>query len=114
MDSTYYNELFRDGSLPLYNNATQQATAPGSTFKMVSAAAGLSEGVIDTGTIIEDTGTYERLGLNLHCWIYPSNHGKINVVKAIRDSCNYFFCEVGYRLSCPAIPIKKKRIESPL
>lgn len=109
MDSTYYNELLRDGSLPLYNNATQQTTAPGSTFKMVSAAAGLSEGVIDTGTIIEDTGTYERLGLNLHCWIYPSNHGKINVVKAIRDSCNYFFCEVGYRLSLSGDTYKEEK-----
>ena len=42
MDSAYYNSLLQDGSLPLYNNATQQTTAPGSTFKMVTASAGLS------------------------------------------------------------------------
>lgn len=99
MDSAYYNQLLQDGALPLYNNATQQTTAPGSTFKMVTTSAGLTEGVITTGTIVEDTGSFTRLGRDLHCWIYPGSHGKVNVTQAIRDSCNTFFCEVGYRLS---------------
>ncbi len=99
MDSAYYSSLLIDGSLPLYDNSTQQATAPGSTFKMVTAAAGLSEGVIDTSTLIEDTGIFEELDYNLKCWIYPGNHGEENVVDALRDSCNYFFCDVGYLLS---------------
>lgn len=99
MDSAYYNQLLKDGSLPLYNNATQQTTAPGSTFKMVTTSAGLTEGVITTDTIIQDDGAFTKLGRDLHCWVYPSNHGKINVTQAIRDSCNTFFSEVGYRLS---------------
>ncbi|MCD8324745.1 MAG: peptidoglycan glycosyltransferase [Clostridiales bacterium] len=99
MDSDYYNQLLADGSLPLYNNATQQATAPGSTFKMVTASAGLTEGVITVDTEIEDTGIFERLDYSLKCWIYPSSHGNENVITALRDSCNTFFCEVGYRLS---------------
>lgn len=99
MDSAYYNQLLADGSLPLYNNATQQTTAPGSTFKMVMATAGLTEGVIDPSTQIEDTGVFDRLDYNLHCWIYPSSHGLETVTEAIGDSCNTFFCEVGYRLS---------------
>ena len=99
MDSAYYNSLLQDGSLPLYNNATQQTTAPGSTFKMVTASAGLSEGAIDPGTVITDTGIFERLGLKLKCWVYPRNHGSITVSQAIRDSCNYFFAETAYRLS---------------
>ncbi len=99
MDSSYYNSLLQDASLPLYNNATQQATAPGSTFKMVTATAGLSEGVIDVDSEIKDEGIFEELGYNLKCWIYPGNHGYENVVDAIKDSCNYFFCTVGYRLS---------------
>lgn len=98
-DSTYYNELLADGSNPLYNNATQQTTAPGSTFKMVMAAAGLTEGVIDPSTQIQDTGVFDKLDYNLHCWIYPSSHGLETVTEAIRDSCNTFFCEVGYRFS---------------
>ena len=99
MDSSYYNKLLNDKSLPLYDNATQQTTAPGSTYKMVSTAAGLTEGVISPDTIIEDKGVFTKLGLKLRCWVYPSNHGKINAAQAIRDSCNYFFGEVGYRLS---------------
>ncbi|MCD8133520.1 MAG: peptidoglycan glycosyltransferase [Clostridiales bacterium] len=99
MDSAYYNQLLADGSLPLYNNATQQTTAPGSTFKMVMAAAGLTEGVITSTTEIVDTGAFEKLDYYLRCWIYPSAHGSETVAEAIRDSCNTFFCEVGYRLS---------------
>lgn len=99
MDSAYYNKLLSDGSMPLYNNATQQTTAPGSTFKMVMASAGLTEGVITGDTQIEDTGVFNKLDYNLHCWIYPSSHGLETVTQAIGDSCNTFFCEVGYRLS---------------
>ncbi len=99
MDAAYYNRLLTDQSLPLYNNATQQTTAPGSTFKMVTAAAGLTEGVITTDTEIYDSGTFQELDYNLRCWIYPGGHGEENVITALRDSCNTFFCEVGYRLS---------------
>ncbi len=99
MDTAYYNQLLEDNSLPLYNNATQQATAPGSTFKLVTATAGLTEGVIDTSTEIYDSGEFSELDYSLKCWVYPSGHGEENVVGAIRDSCNTFFCEVGYLLS---------------
>ncbi len=99
MDSAYYNSLLEDNSLPLYNNATQQATAPGSTFKMVTASAGLTEGVITTSTEIYDPGTFTELDYNLKCWVYPSGHGDENVITALRDSCNTFFCEVGFMLS---------------
>ena len=58
-----------------------------------------SEGAIDPGTVITDTGIFERLGLKLKCWVYPRNHGSITVSQAIRDSCNYFFAETAYRLS---------------
>ncbi len=99
MDTTYYNQLLADNSLPLYNNATQQATAPGSTFKLVTATAGLTEGVIDTSTEFYDSGEFSELDYNLKCWIYPGGHGEETVTGAIRDSCNTFFCEVGYLLS---------------
>lgn len=99
VDSEYYTALNQDLSLPLYNHATQQRTAPGSTFKMVSATAGLTEGVISPGTLIQDKGQFDRFADGPKCWIYPSSHGSINVTEAIRDSCNYFFYEVGYELS---------------
>lgn len=99
VDSDYYAYLNSCGSLPLYNYATQQRTAPGSTFKMVTSTTGLTEGVITTGTHIVDKGQFERFENGPKCWIYPSTHGSINVSEAIRDSCNYFFYEVGYQLS---------------
>ena len=52
MDSDYYNQLLKDRSLPLYNRATQQLTAPGSTFKPITIIAGLQEGVIFPDTSV--------------------------------------------------------------
>ncbi|MBQ8663342.1 MAG: peptidoglycan glycosyltransferase [Eubacterium sp.] len=99
MDTAYYNKIYNDKSLPMYNYATQQLTAPGSTFKMISAAAGLTEGIITVDTIIETKGAFEKLTPSPKCWIHPSNHGNINVVGAICDSCNYFFYDIGWNLS---------------
>lgn len=99
IDADYYAALQEDLTNPFYNKATQERTAPGSTFKIVTATAGLSEGVINLNTEIYDKGAYENIDNRPRCWIYPSSHGSITVSEAIRDSCNYFFYEVGYRLS---------------
>ena len=102
VDSDYFNSLQQNNARPLYNYATQQRTAPGSTFKMVSATAGLAEHVISTTEQIQDLGVYKNVSNEPECWIYRSSHGShglINVSEALRDSCNYFFYEVGYRLS---------------
>ena len=87
--------------LPLYNNATQQRTAPGSTFKMVTATAGLTEGVLSrlqNRSWMKDS-LQKSNSLARNVGYIRANHGLINVSEAIRDSCNYFFYEVGYRLS---------------
>lgn len=99
VDAAYFNSLQNDKSLPQYNYATQQGTAPGSTFKMVTATAGLAENYITISERIKDLGQYDNISNRPKCWIYPSAHGEINVAEAIRDSCNYYFYEVGYRLS---------------
>lgn len=100
VDADYFNSLQNDKSLPQYNYATQQGTAPGSTFKMLMSVAGLAEGVITTSEQIVDHGEYENVSNHPKCWAYPaSTHGAINVSEALRDSCNYFFYEVGYRFS---------------
>ena len=99
VQSDYYNYLVTSGASPLYNHATQQSTAPGSTFKLVTATAGLAEHVIDTETIIEDEGIFEKVSNRPRCWIYPSNHEEEKLSEAIKDSCNYFFYEVGWRLA---------------
>lgn len=100
VDGDYYNQLLEDRSLPLYNNALQQETAPGSTFKPITAAAALTEGLIGPDTVIETHGIFEEITPSPRCWIYPGGtHGAINVAEAIRDSCNYFFYTLGYDMS---------------
>lgn len=98
-DNAYYNYLYTNKSTPMYNHATQEKTAPGSTFKMVSATAGVCEGVINSGTLIEDEGVFKKVSNEPKCWIYPGKHGKINLEHAIGESCNCYFYEVGYRLA---------------
>lgn len=98
-DAVYLNRLQEDLSLPLYNNATQAKKAPGSTFKPITAIAGLEEGVIDLYDTIDCTGEYKEVAPPIKCWIHPGHHGPLNVVGGIQNSCNYFFSEVAHRLS---------------
>ncbi len=96
-----YSRLVSDPTSPLVNRATQGAYNPGSTFKMVTALAGLRTGVIDRNTTVFDSGVYtayEDEGYSPSCWIYPTTgagHGYLDVVGALENSCNYFFFWVG-------------------
>ncbi|MBQ3906854.1 MAG: penicillin-binding protein [Lachnospiraceae bacterium] len=98
IDAEYYAKLNADKSYPWNNYATQYKAAPGSTFKMVTASAGLMEGVIGLNTVMSCTGTYTAVTPSPRCW-QRWGHGSENVMTAIRDSCNYFFYDVGYKLS---------------
>jgi penicillin-binding protein 2 len=97
----YYLKLLNDPTKPLYPRATQERKAPGSTYKMIVAMAGLEEGIIGRNEIINAIGYYNKIYPAAKCWIYSrgGTHGPINVVQALEVSCNYFFYEVGYRLS---------------
>lgn len=99
VDNNYFYQLTQSKSYPLYNHATQERTAPGSTFKMVTATAALTDNYITVNDTIQDKGIFELVQPSPKCWIYPGNHGVINVAEAIRDSCNYFFYQVGYNMS---------------
>lgn len=96
MDSAYYNQLVTGLSRPFYNNATQERTAPGSTYKMLSSVAALTEGTITADTYFSCFGTFDKVTPSPNCWIYPGGHGALNVVGALQNSCNVFFYEVGY------------------
>ena len=99
MDVAYFNKLLDDESLPLYNNVTQTKKAPGSTFKDITAIAGLEEHVINATDTVVCTGIYDTINPAIKCWIYPGSHGPESVVKALQDSCNVYFAETGHRLS---------------
>lgn len=98
IDAEYFAKLNADKSMPQYNFATQSAMAPGSTFKMVTATAGLMEGAISLNTRTNCIGTFAEITPSPRCW-RRSGHGNETLVTAIRDSCNYYFYNVGYSLS---------------
>ena len=93
---------YRDNQAkPLTNKAVQDAYAPGSIFKMVSAVAGLESGAISLNERINDTGVYYLGNNDWKCWYwtdYHRGHGYLNVSGAIKHSCNYFFYETGRRM----------------
>ena len=97
MDTDYNAKLALDQSSPFFNKATQQTTAPGSTLKLLSTIAGMEEGIIDEGTYIECTGTFDYVDPPINCW-YKNGHGSLDIRTAIEQSCNYFFNMIGFQL----------------
>ncbi len=99
IDADYYASLQNDLSKPLWDYATQMKTAPGSTYKPVSAATALMNGVVTLEEDVDCEGYFTRYADRaLRCWIAPGAHGNLDVTGAISNSCNYFFYEMGYRL----------------
>ena len=96
------SEMLNDDRKPLLNRATDGIYPPGSTFKIATAAAALDAGVIDENTRYYDTGIYKEYSdYQPHCWYFDmhgTGHGWQNVVDAIKNSCNYYFFEVGKNL----------------
>ena len=82
---------------PMSNRAIQGEYPPGSTYKIITALAGLEEGVIDDRTIFNCPGYY-RFGNRVYrCW-KKGGHGKVDIIKAVEESCDVFFYQVGERL----------------
>jgi cell division protein FtsI/penicillin-binding protein 2 len=98
-DSEYYYQIYHyDPTDPGLNRPFSEPRAPGSTFKMITAAAALETGAITQNTRIHDGVSFEKAGRPFtRCWSAHS-HGSINVMQAIAVSCNYFFCESAWRM----------------
>ncbi|MCM1149293.1 MAG: penicillin-binding transpeptidase domain-containing protein [Butyricicoccus sp.] len=93
-----WSEIVNGENNPLFNRALNGTYAPGSTFKPVTAMAGLCEGKIDTTTTIECEGIFDKYteaGYAPRCWIYGQGlHGELTLTEAITFSCNYYFYTV--------------------
>lgn len=94
VDAEYYKQLINDKSTPLYNWATQSQTAPGSTYKVCSAIAGMDTGIISPGYTYSCSGAYTEVTPSPRCW-QRYGHGNETVPTAVRDSCNVYFYHVG-------------------
>lgn len=99
MDSDYYNKLVTDLSSPFYSRATQELLAPGSTFKPVAATAGVAEGVLGVTEQLYCTGEFDGVDPPIKCWISPGAHGTETLADGIKNSCNFFFNTIGWRLA---------------
>lgn len=94
-----YSEYSSDPSLPLFNRALQGLYTPGSTFKPAVAVAALDSGLINQYSTVNCTGVYTYYK-DYHPRCTRHGHsGNIDVVTAIKWSCNIFFYDVGRRLT---------------
>jgi penicillin-binding protein 2 len=99
-------QLIEDPGKPLVNHAISGQYPPGSTFKIVPAAAALEEGVVNRRTTLKSEGTLwlpnkyfpddPELAQQFYCWIhkYDRGHGPLNIVQAIAHSCDIFFYQI--------------------
>ncbi|MGH9778603.1 MAG: penicillin-binding protein 2 [Candidatus Acidiferrales bacterium] len=98
-----WRELTDDPSKPLLNRVTQAQLSPGSTFKIILAAAALEEKLFDPNTFtVYCPGYANHYGRNFQCW-KPGGHGTVNLHRAVVESCNVFFYQVGRRLGIERI-----------
>ena len=100
VDLGTWNEIL-EGNNPLLNRAIGTKDAPGSIFKMVTALGALSEGELGLTETIDDKGGFYKTNQTnpAKCWTsYPENHQNQTIVEGLKNSCNYFFYECGYRL----------------
>lgn len=98
----YWAIVNNDTRSLLWNRSVQTLKAPGSTFKMLTAIAGLEAGVITPEDKILDKGIYEKAGSPYpKCWVANTKgttHGAVDLKEALAVSCNYYFYEVAMRL----------------
>ena len=97
-----WNALLNNDRTPLINKAVAGQYSPGSTFKIVVALAALEAGVINANTRFYCNGAMEIGNTKFHCWKH-SGHGSLNVVEALKYSCDIFFYEVAMRLGIDKI-----------
>jgi penicillin-binding protein 2 len=92
-----WRELIENPLRPMRNKAIQAEYPPASTYKMITAAAGLEEGVIDESSTLYCPGHYVFGNRVYRCW-KRGGHGHVDVRTALEQSCDVFFYQVGQKL----------------
>ncbi|MBO6281714.1 MAG: penicillin-binding protein 2 [Alphaproteobacteria bacterium] len=98
----HWNALLNNERTPLVDKAVSGQYSPGSTFKVVVALAALEAGVINVGTRIYCAGGMDIGNIRFHCWKH-AGHGSLNVVEALKYSCDIFFYETALRVGIDKI-----------
>jgi len=109
-----YNDLLEAEGNPLFNRALLGAYPPGSTYKMSTLIAAINSGRTYSGEEIYDAGKFDKYeGLYASCLIYSltgRTHGNLRAADALKVSCNYYFYELGDRLSLSAMDSTAKHL----
>ena len=108
MPADTWKEYLEDKRHPLENKALTGQYPPGSTFKIITALAGLEDGKIDEKTTVNCVGSYKLGNSIFNCW-KRHGHGVTNLKKALRESCDVYFYQLGERLGVDRIAAMAKR-----
>jgi penicillin-binding protein 2 len=97
MSHKQWNSLISNPLRPMENKAIQGEYPPASAYKIITAIAGLEEGIIDKNTTFYCPGYYKYGNRVYRCW-RRGGHGSVNIFKALAESCDVFFYQVGQKL----------------
>lgn len=92
-----WKTMLEDPLNPLPNKTIQGQYPPASTYKMVTALAGLGEGIITPDTVVNCTGSIRLGNRRFRCW-KKNGHGKVNLKRALAESCDVYFYELSKNL----------------
>lgn len=104
-----WSELMNDKKVPMLNRALQSQQPPGSTFKIIMSVAGLSEKVITPATTVNCSGGIKYGNHTFGCW-KKGGHGAISFHRAVVESCDVYFYELGRRLGIEKIAEYAKKL----
>ncbi len=102
ISSRDYGALRDNEFRPLSDKTVQGAYPPGSTVKMSNALAALESGVMDPNEIVTCNGYVEISGRRFHCW-KRGGHGRVDMVRGLRESCDVYFYEIAQRIGIDGI-----------
>jgi len=104
-----WKELSEGKDHPMFNRCTRGLYPPGSTFKMVTALAALEAGELDLKEKIRCTGRYDLADQSYNCW-KRHGHGKVDLHRALRESCDTMFYEIANRTGISKIASMAHRL----
>ena len=107
MPTDKWESYLKDKRHPLENKALKGQYPPGSTFKIITALAGLEEGLIDANTTVTCKGSYSVGNSTFRCW-QKHGHGQVNLRRALKESCDVYFYQLAERIGVDRIAKKAK------
>lgn len=93
----YWKSLISNENNPLRDRSIQEHYSPGSTFKPITILAALETGIIDENTEVNCSGSFRLGSRRYRCW-KRHGHGKVDIQKAIRESCDIYFYKIGVKI----------------